>query len=115
MNLPGVSKFINISPETYGQIFSVDTTDPAYLKKCREYGKWLVKVKKINSLFYLNEIIDINIELVSTRPLQLKFADLKKSNFILSFFEGVFYHCIDGCMKYRGGDVFGPRNKIPIL
>lgn len=109
MNLPGVSKFINISPETYDHIFSVDTTDPAYLKKCREYGKWLVKVKKINSLFYLNEILDINIELVSTRPLLLKLADLKKSNFILAFFESVFSYI------YGNDFVFKVKKSNPLI
>jgi len=109
MNLPGVSHFINITQEKYDQIFSVDTTDPAYLKKCKEYGKWLARVKKINSLLYFNELLDINIEIVSTRPLRLKLADLKKSNFILAFFEGVFSYI------YGNDFVFKIKKSNPLI
>lgn len=103
VKLPGLSKFFKVSDETYDSVLKIDSSDKRFIVKAKEYGRWLAKSKRLSSLLFITELFNdlgLRIKIVSTSPLILE-LNIKRSNFILGFIEGVFSEVYGVDFKFK--------------
>ncbi|MCD6227817.1 hypothetical protein J7J90_04980 [Candidatus Micrarchaeota archaeon] len=103
MKLPGIKRFFKVKSEDYDAILKVDNSAELYKGKAKKYGAWLAKKYRVSSLLFITELFNelgARIKLLSTSPIVLELP-VKKSYFIIAFFEGLFSEVYGVSFKFK--------------